>query len=190
MPRPLSKPLEPLSKSLFVLFAFVSASVVLGCNSGQSALAPGVRAPQISLNDLDGKPASIEQYKGKWILLNFWASWCAPCLEELPALEVLNQELSAHGLSVVSVAVEDDPQILKAVVERSKITFPVLLDMPGAVKTSFGVAGLPETFLIDPQGKMAMINDPATLLPGIKITGPRDWSSKSAIALLRRTIGK
>lgn len=176
----------------FLLFAatLFIAALSAGCKSGQSALAPGVRAPEINLEDLQGNRFSLEQFRGRWVLLNFWASWCAPCIEELPSLEILNTELNSSGISVVSVAVEDDPKMLKEVVERTRITFPVLLDLPGAVKASYGLFGLPETFLIDPYGKLAMINDPQSLMPGIKVVGPRDWSARSALAIVKQTIGK
>jgi peroxiredoxin len=126
------------------------------------------KAPDFSLKDLKGKEVEIKQFKGKVVFLNFWATWCGPCKEEMPGMEVLHISVDYEGIKPV-----------QEFMSKQQYTFPVLLDPKGETLDLFEVKGIPTTFLIDKKGKMAG-----------KAIGPRDWKSADIVSLLNLLIEK
>jgi peroxiredoxin len=113
------------------------------------------RVPDFSLKDLTGKKVEIKQYKGKIIFLNFWATWCGPCKEEMPSLEVLHRQFKGENFVLLTISV--DYEGLKPVREflnKQRYTFPVLLDPNGETLDLFEVKGIPTTFIIDKKGRV------------------------------------
>lgn len=112
-------------------------------------------APDFTLPTLTGDSLRLSEMKGQIVVLNFWATWCAPCLEEIPDLIALHEELHPHGLSVVGVSLDEEGEALvRPFVERFGITYPVPLD-DGAVAEAYGgVWALPTTYVIDPEGQI------------------------------------
>lgn len=106
-------------------------------------------------------------------------------MEEVPALQRLSEELKSDGLWVVSIGIDDVPEELKKVVDRFGITFPVLLDRDGRVKRAYRVTGVPETFLIDSDGRFVMLTDPESGEPTVRMSGPRRWMSPEMLQALR-----
>lgn len=148
----------------------------LGC-TGQNpnlALAVGATPPSISASTLAGKAASLESYKGSVVLLNFWASWCGPCVSELPALQRLYQKLKDRGFVVVGVGIDDSPDNLAQAVSTMRLTFPIMIDH-GDAKSDYRLTGVPETMLLDRDGKIILLLDPETGEASSRILGPRDW---------------
>ena len=145
----------------------------------ESGLAPGDLAPEFAVKDLSGNPTKLSDYKGKVVLLNFWASWCSPCLAEMPALERLYTKLHDKGFEVVAVGVDDDAKSLKEFKDRLGLTFPVLVDSSGQTR-SYKVKGFPESFILDREGKLVMIQDLDNDEPVVRIVGPREWDSPNA----------
>ncbi len=113
-------------------------------------LSKGDTAPDFTLTELSGKTIQLGTYRGKYVLLHFWAPWCNICLRELGSLERLNQKFKDSGLEIISV-VEDEipPADIK---HFFKITFPVLLDLKGEVADTYMVYQVPQTFLISREG--------------------------------------
>jgi len=107
------------------------------------------------LPDLAGKERRLSEFRGKWVLVNYWATWCPPCLEELPELEVFHNEHQHRDAVVIGVNLEDiDLPRLKAFVEEQFISFPVLREKPGA-RTQLGVVpALPTSYLVSPDGEL------------------------------------
>lgn len=112
-------------------------------------------APDFSLALLDGGHFSLSAQKGRPVLLNFFASWCMPCREEVPALVKIQKEYEAKGISFVAIAVDDTEKDVREFVSRLGFSFLICHDEKGDVKQAFGVYGLPTTFFIDKEG---MIN--------------------------------
>jgi len=138
------------------------------------------KAPDFSLLDLHGKKVGLKQFRGKIILLNFWATWCGPCKEEMPFLEILHQQFKEKDFVVVTVSVDyEEAKLVREFVNKQRYTFPVLLDPKCEVLDLFEVKGIPTTFIIDKKGKML----------GMAI-GPRDWKCQEAISLISVLIGK
>ncbi len=149
-----------------------------GCDGGpRTGLGPGDSPPVLSLTDLSGEPASLKDYQGKVVLLNFWASWCAPCLDEMPELERLYTALSAQGFVVVAVGVDDSPEELARIRDRFSLSFPILVDTAGSAKSLYHLAGFPESFFMDRSGRLVMVLDPSDSNPVVRVIGPRSWGS-------------
>ena len=110
----------------------------------------GMAAPNFTLKNLAGEEVSLKDYRGKKVMLNFWATWCPPCKEEMPAMEQFYQEKSKD---VEILAVNLDPQNdVKAFVKDNEITFPILLDQDGSIQQTYSILSIPTTFIIDEQG--------------------------------------
>ena len=138
------------------------------------------RAPDFSLKDLNSRKVGLKQFREKIIFLNFWATWCGPCKEEMPSLEVLHQQFKEKNFILLAISV--DYEGLKPVQEfinKYHYTFPVLLDPKCETLDLFEVKGIPTTFLIDKKGRMVG-----------KAVGPRDWKSPEVISLINLMLGK
>jgi peroxiredoxin len=108
-----------------------------------------------SLPDLDGETHRLSDYRGRWVVVNYWATWCPPCLEELPELEVFHNAYSADKAVVLGVNMEDiDLTSLRRFVEEQFLSFPILVAGARPRELVGQVPGLPTTFLIDPQGNL------------------------------------
>ena len=131
---------------------------------------------EFSLPDLRGNPVSLKDFRGKVVFVNFWASWCVPCREEMPSMERLYQKYRAKGLLMLAVNYRESRKEAQAFVDELKLTFPTLLD-DGTVSTLYGVFGLPATYLIDRQGRGA-----------VRVMGARDWMSEESRAVIERLL--
>lgn len=167
-----------LRSSALLVFGIIIFLSLAGCKSlRDSSLAPGQRAPQISLKTLDGEPATLDDFKGKIVVLNFLASWCKPCEDEMSSLLALQSQLGDR-LQVVAVGVEDDDAALREFRDRNDVTFPFLHDRSGNSKQRYRIAGYPETFVLDREGKLLLVPDYES--GGsftLKFVGPRTWDS-------------
>ncbi|MEK9629706.1 MAG: TlpA disulfide reductase family protein [Nitrospinota bacterium] len=131
----------------------------------------GVDAPNFTLKNLEGKEVSLRDFRGKYVLVNFWATWCGPCKIEMPSLETLYQRFKNKNF--VLLAVSNDmygATIVKPFVRAHKLNFPVLLDQRLKASNLFGVVSLPTTFMIDPKGKIIGA-----------LYGAEDWATPSNI---------
>lgn len=134
----------------------------------------GGPTPDFTLPTLAREKVSLKEVRGKLVFLNFWASWCVPCREEMPAIERLYQEFKAKGLVVLAVNVKDRRKKAVEFVKELKLTYPVLFDPDGQVGLLYGAWGLPTTYLIGRDG--------AGLA---RLWGPADWYSPGARELMR-----
>ena len=112
-------------------------------------------APTRPLPTLDGGRGSLADYKGKPVVLNFWASWCGPCEDEAPALERAQKRLEKAGGTVLGVTVDDATPDSLAFMRKHGLSYPSLRDVGGELKQDYGATGVPETFVIDREGRIA-----------------------------------
>jgi len=133
--------------------------------------------PEFSLATPEGKNISLKDLRGKTVFLNFWATWCEPCREEMPAMEKLYQEHKNQNFVVLAVNVKDRKQEALAFVRDLKLTYPIAFDPNAEVATLYGAWGLPTTYLIGPKGE--------GLARG---WGPADWYSPAARKLVKELL--
>jgi peroxiredoxin len=130
--------------------------------------------PDFTLMTLEGRSARLREFRGKLVLLNFWATWCAPCLHEMPSMERLYQTFKRTDFALLAVSMDrQGEEVARPFADSLRLTFPVLLDGTSEVARRYGVRGLPTTYLIDPDGRLI----------GAAI-GARDWSGTEAKALI------
>lgn len=174
--------------AIYIAFCVVMLSACT--RQEQVGLGPGMHAPQIYLHTLDGAPFSLQDAVGKVVLLNFWATWCAPCIEELPELEKVQQLFSGQPFTVLSIGVDDSLERFINTRREFGLTFPILFDAGSTTRGPYKLAGLPESFVLDRQGKIAMILDPERQEPVTRIIGPRDWSTEPFLSQFRALISQ
>jgi peroxiredoxin len=122
----------------------------------------------------DGKSIRLSDYRGKVVFLNFWATWCPPCKEEMPSMERLYQRFKTRGLVVLAVSVDaEGAQVVVPFVKEHKLTYAIGLDPKMTLALDYGVRGLPSSFFVDKKGNLAAL-----------AIGPREWDSTSARALI------
>ncbi|MFN4170269.1 MAG: TlpA family protein disulfide reductase [Pseudorhodobacter sp.] len=132
--------------------------------------------PAIGLVDLDDAPRSLEEWRGQWVVVNFWATWCAPCRKEMPALDRLAAEVTADGVAVVTVATGRNavPAIRRFFEEIGMQNLPALRDPRSELARGMAVLGLPVTVILNPEGQEVA-----------RLVGDAEWDSDSALAVLR-----
>ncbi len=162
--------------------------LVSGCTS-ESGFAPGQSPPNFVVRGVNGEAISLDQYKGKTVLLNFWASWCEPCRVELPQLRKLAASLDPKNFIVLTIAVEDQKEAaLEQLGAHSGNLIPAF-DLDGSVRAQFKLQGFPESFLVDREGKLILFPDPESGRADVRIVGPREWSSPKMMARIRAATG-
>ena len=167
---------DALSRSIII--CLVAAIIPIGCKPTTTVgLGPGDIPPPFSLTDTKGRTVKLSDFSGKVVLLNFWATWCAPCVRELPDLEKIYQDNASKGFTVVGISVEDSLDQVKEVVAKSGVTYPILLDTDGKIRDRFKVNGFPESFIVSSEGKLTLFPDPDSGTPLVRIVGPREWRS-------------
>ncbi len=118
----------------------------------------------LTLETLDGEVEPLSAYRGKTVVLNFWATWCAPCRWEMPALEELSRRVDPAGLAVIGIAVDENPLMVRSYMREKKLTFARHADPGSALTESLGLEGLPATLILDPEGRVRF-----------QISGGREW---------------
>jgi len=169
-------------KSLFSVLTLCGALICASVSQANPYAAMGIEplaekivAADFTLAALDGSESNLSDYRGKVVLLNFWATWCTPCLREMPGMENLSQHFRDDEFVVLGIS-NDQPSHKKRVatfIKRLSLTFPVLLDSDGKVSEYFSVAGIPVSFLIARDGSILA-----------HIVGEREWDSAEAIGLV------
>ena len=171
---------------ILVLLIIAGAGIIALLQLKDSSLDPfgkplpgkGVPAANFTFPDLDGNMMSLADFRGKVVLLNIWATWCAPCVAEMPSMQKLYQGLRDEGLEILAVSIDESgAEAVKPFMEKHKLEFPVLLDTKGDIKDLYQNTGIPESFIIDKHGMIVE-----------KIIGPREWASSGAIRFFRSLI--
>jgi cytochrome c biogenesis protein CcmG/thiol:disulfide interchange protein DsbE len=131
------------------------------------------RPPGFSATTVDGLPLSLESLRNRVVLLNFWATWCLECRAEMPALEQLHRDYASRGLTVLAVNFREGPGTIRQYARELGLTIPLLMDPTGAISRTYGVIGLPTSFLIGRDGRAVA-----------RAIGPREWTTAEARTLI------
>ena len=135
------------------------AAIVAAVAIAMPALADtGGPAPPFTLSARDGKDISLAQYHGQVVMINFWASWCGPCREEMPLLDTIYRKYNRLGFTLLGVNVEPDSKAADAWLQQTPVTFPILYDKDSKVSKLYDVAGMPSTVIIDRSGKLRVLH--------------------------------
>lgn len=165
-----------LVRTLLVLAALGMGTFLFACtrNAEYKIIGVGDAAPEVRLQSVDGKTVSLADYRGKVVLVHFWATRCPPCVEELPTLEGFHQQVIGADIEVLAVSVDESADALKTFLDKNKVHFPVLRDPSGKTAASYGTVKFPETYVV---GRDGMVR--------YKVIGPRDWSMRSNVEIIR-----
>lgn len=142
-------------------------------------------AYDFSLADEGGKKHSLSQYRGKVVLINFWASWCVACIQEMPALNNLYRHLGAENFVVLGINAEDKLERVLQVKKKTGVEFPLLLDKAQLVTKAYKVSALPQTFVVDRAGNLVSFPDPQSAVPVSRMVGPRDWDAPQMVRTMK-----
>ena len=137
----------------------------------------GDDAPDFSLMSDRGQTIQLQDFRGKLLVLNFWATWCPPCLEELPSLNRFHERLASQGVVVLGVSIDEDADLYRQFLKKAGVQFPTVLDPGRKVMHGYGTFKVPETYFIDKQGKVVQ-----------KIVGPRDWTDPQLFADIQKLL--
>ncbi|UCD77912.1 MAG: TlpA family protein disulfide reductase [Desulfobacterales bacterium] len=135
-------------------------------------------APDFTLPGLNGRLVSLSDYRGKVVVVNVWATWCLPCVEEMPSLEKLYREFKDENFEILAVSIDSGGIAAVAPFMKTHgLTFPALIDTQASIRDSYKITGVPETFIIDKKGILVK-----------KVIGPLDWSSPEILRYIRKLI--
>ncbi len=138
------------------------------------------KAPGFCLENVKGERVELKNFKGKVVFINFWATWCGPCKEEMPSMEALYQKFKERGFVFLAISVDyEEKKKVKEYIDKHHYTFPVLIDSKCLTLDLYGVKGIPTTILIDKKGRMVG-----------SAVGPRDWKHPEIISILNQLIDK
>ena len=162
------------------LLALMSASVAAEEVGSFDITYPKQRleAPAFQLPDLNGNTVSLEGYRGKVVLVHFWATFCVPCLEEMPVLESLWQEYGREGLVILGIAGDrGKTEVVREFAEKTGVSFPVLHDQDGRIRNQYEVVALPTTYLVGRDGKISG-----------RAIGTRSWDEPGGRAVIEKLL--
>lgn len=166
-------------KKLAILTAILMVMVITGCSKKPQPLpGEGKPAPDFTLKTLSGEEVTLSSLRGKVVLLNFWATWCPPCKEEIPSMVKLNRIMAGKPFQMLAVSIDEGgKEAVEKFFSQAGATLPTLLDTKQSVGALYGITGVPETFVIDQKGVILK-----------KVIGPLDWSHPDVVRFLEQAM--
>ncbi len=169
-------PLDPrliVVGAIVLIVAAVIGMLVFRDDGSTDAAENRTMADDFTLATFQGQQVSLSEFRGRYVLVNFWASWCPPCKAEMPGLQAYHQKYQADGFTVLAVNTSDDPVAAQDYINANGFTFPVILDDTGAVFQvytyyaiqEYGGGGLPTSYLVGPDGELVKVWKPGAISP-------------------------
>lgn len=157
---------------IVVLLILMSACAVLAGGQMLTPIYERPTAPELSLPDLHGRSVRLANYKGEVVVVNFWASWCPPCIGEMQSMQKGSKWLAKHRGRFMAINMGEEPEVVAKFLTGRDFDIPVLLDIDGKISSRWGVQRLPATYVVDTRGRVAyralgarQWDDPALLVP-------------------------
>lgn len=166
-------------KKFALLFALLMLVGLAACSKKEQPLpGEGKPAPDFTLKNLAGENVNLASLRGKVVLVNFWATWCPPCREEIPSMVKLNQAMAGKPFQMLAISIDEGgKEEVEKFYKSAGASLPTLLDTEQQVGASYGITGVPETFVIDPKGVILK-----------KVIGPLDWSHPDVVRFLEQAM--
>jgi peroxiredoxin len=173
---------------LTILFVVIAAAlVILLLRSERDSTVTSTRqiqvgspAPNFTFPDLNGQQINFSDHRGKVVLVNIWATWCAPCRQEMPSMQKLYERFKGENFEILAVSIDSTGrEAVAPFMRKLNLTFPALLDPKGDIGPLYGATGVPESFIIDKEGIVVQ-----------KIIGPIDWATPQAFQFFQDLINK
>ncbi|MBA3010943.1 MAG: TlpA family protein disulfide reductase [Proteobacteria bacterium] len=152
---------------------------ILACGQGPAVVNVGDPAPDFSLKDLEGKTWVLSELKGQVVFINFWATWCPPCMKELPSMQKLYETLPGDKFKMLAVLNNDKPAVANFIANQNGFAMPILDDSQQLTGSKYAITGLPETFIVDKQG---IVRE--------KVIGPAQWDSPDSVQMISNLINQ
>lgn len=168
-----------MKKLLVLIVIFCLSIFISSCQQGPSILNVGDVAPDFSLIDRRGKTWTLSELHGQVVLINFWATWCPPCLKELPSMQNLHAKIAKDKFKMLAVLNKDKPTRADFIANQKSLTFTILDDEQNVVGAKYLLTGLPETFIVDKQG---IIRE--------KVIGPAQWDAPGTVQMIKNLISE
>lgn len=176
-------------KKLVLYVLLLAVTLLPACSREKSPAKPaavsaakaveGSAAPDFTVKDLDGKDVTLASLKGSVVLVNFWATWCPPCKEEIPSMIRLNQAMAGKAFRMLAISIDEDGKEAVGNFFKGSKELPVYLDTDSKTSQLYGTTGVPETFIVDKQGIIQK-----------KIVGGMDWGAPEVIAYMDELLKK
>ncbi len=160
------------------LAVLVGAFIFTILNPGRAAPEVGKLTADFELPGLDGRTVKLSDYRGKVVVLNFWATWCPPCVEEMPSLNRFQEVFAARGVAVLAVSVDDDEEALRRFVADHQLKMTIARDPGRKASTLYQTYKYPESYILDRQGRLVE-----------KMVGPADWNDQRLLTLFGNLTG-
>ena len=168
-----------MKRLLRLTLVFCLPIFILACGQGPTFLKVGDSAPDFSLVDRQGKTWTLSELKGQVVFINFWATWCSPCLKELPSMQKLYETLPKTKFKMLAILSNDKPVLADFIANQKGISIPILDDSQNLVSSKFALTGLPETFIVDKQGILRE-----------KFIGPEQWDAPGYVQMIMKYINQ
>ena len=176
-------------KKIILIILLIAASLLPACSkekdskkaapASASKPAEGGAAPDFTVKDLEGKDLKLSTLKGSVVLVNFWATWCPPCKEEIPSMIKLNKAMTGKAFRMLAISIDEDGKDAVENYFKGSKDLPTYLDTNGETAQLYGTTGVPETYIVDKQGIIRK-----------KIVGGMDWNSPEVISYLDELLNK
>ena len=173
-----------LKKSTFLILFLISVSVFTlsaetieteMLNAGFNVFKEKVSSIDFSLENLEGSKVNLKDFRGKVVMLNFWATWCPPCRREMPSMEKLYSRIDRNKIDIAAVNIQEKKETVSDFVSQNNYTFPVLIDEEGKAASIYQIRSIPTTFIVDKAGYIRA-----------QFIGTREWNEKDIISIFNR----
>jgi peroxiredoxin len=165
--------------AVFVVIFSVLAPSGPALAAGKLTAGTGEPAPALVLRDLEGREIRLDAFRGRTVVVNFWATWCVPCVAEMPALSRLRERLADSGVEVIGVNLQENAARIRPFAERLGLAFPIVRDHDGAASKTWGARIFPTTFVIGPDQRVALV-----------AIGEIDWDAPDVESRVRAVVGR